>query len=291
MRRILITGGNKGIGLAIAARCVKDHDDVHVVLGCRSKERGKTAAKSLEAYADRVSVLQLDAASETSIKSAAAEFAKRHGARSSLYGLVNNAGIASGTPEEILTTNVAGPKRITDAFLPMLEPSGRVVMISSGAAPSCVEKSSEKRRAFFVDDKTQWSDIEACMAEALAVEKPEDADFGNAMGFYGVSKALLNCLTVQLARDHPTLKINACTPGMILTDIVRDFVPWYVPSFAVPFLARNLVGAKSPDEGTVAPLSLLFDALEGNGRFYGSDARRSPLDKYRSPGSEPYAGE
>ena len=86
-------------------------------------------------------------------------------------------------------------------------------MISSGAAPSCVEKSSEKRRAFFVDDKTQWSDIEACMAEALAVEKPEDADFGNAMGFYGVSKALLNCLTVQLARDHPTLKINACTRG------------------------------------------------------------------------------
>ena len=35
---------------------------------------------------------------------------------------------------------------------------------------------------------------------------------------------------------------------------------------------------------------LLFGELEGNGRYYGSDAKRSPLDKYRSPGSPPYEG-
>jgi carbonyl reductase 1 len=36
---------------------------------------------------------------------------------------------------------------------------------------------------------------------------------------------------------------------------------------------------------------LLFGQPEGNGRYYGSDAKRSPLDRYRSPGSEPYTGE
>ena len=43
-RVILITGANKGIGLALAARCVRDHDDTHVVLACRSALRGEAAA-------------------------------------------------------------------------------------------------------------------------------------------------------------------------------------------------------------------------------------------------------
>ena len=48
---------------------------------------------------------------------------------------------------------------------------------------------------------------------------------------------------------------------------------------------------KTPDEGTVSTMYLLFDdAIEGNGRYYGSDAKRSPLDVYRSPGSPPYEG-
>ena len=67
-------------------------------------------------------------------------------------------------------------------------------------------------------------------------------------------------------------------------------LPRFVPACLVSFLARKLVGAKTPDEGTVAPMHLLFGELEGNGRYYGSDAKRSPLDKYRAPGSAPYNG-
>ena len=47
---------------------------------------------------------------------------------------------------------------------------------------------------------------------------------------------------------------------------------------------------KPPTEGTRAPMHLLFGALEGNGRYYGSDARRSPLDRYRSPADPEYVG-
>ena len=39
------------------------------------------------------------------------------------------------------------------------------------------------------------------------------------MGVYGMSKALLNSYTMMLAREHPKLKINSCSPGYILTDL------------------------------------------------------------------------
>ena len=67
-------------------------------------------------------------------------------------------------------------------------------------------------------------------------------------------------------------------------------VPWFIPRWIASFLVRKLMGAKNPDEGTVAPMYLLFGALTGNGRYYGSDGLRSPLDKYRAPGSTPYEG-
>ena len=35
---------------------------------------------------------------------------------------------------------------------------------------------------------------------------------------------------------------------------------------------------------------LIANGLQGNGRYYGSDAKRSPLDRYRSPGSPEYDG-
>jgi carbonyl reductase 1 len=36
---------------------------------------------------------------------------------------------------------------------------------------------------------------------------------------------------------------------------------------------------------------LLFDESGGSGRYYGSDGVRSPLDRYRAPGSPPFEGE
>ena len=37
-------------------------------------------------------------------------------------------------------------------------------------------------------------------------------------GSYGLSKALLNSYTLCLAREHPGLRVNSCSPGMIATD-------------------------------------------------------------------------
>ena len=51
VKRVLITGANKGIGFAISRRCLLDHEDTVVILGSRSIERGKAAIEALDAGA------------------------------------------------------------------------------------------------------------------------------------------------------------------------------------------------------------------------------------------------
>jgi NAD(P)-dependent dehydrogenase (short-subunit alcohol dehydrogenase family) len=104
---------------------------------------------------------------------------------------------------------------------------------------------------------------------------------GNA---YGLSKACANTYTQRLALEHPNLRINACTPGFIETDLTRHYAESQGKTPAE-------LGMKSPAEGARCPLYLLFGELDGNGHYYGSDAKRSPLDRYRSPGTPAYTGE
>ena len=54
-------------------------------------------------------------------------------------------------------------------------------------------------------------------------------------------------------------------------------------------LSRTLRYRKRTALLLVAPLFLLFGSSQGSGHYYGSDARRSPLDRYRAPGSPEYS--
>ena len=52
-----------------------------------------------------------------------------------------------------------------------------------------------------------------------------------------------------------------------------------------------LLGGLTPDEGTVSTMHLLFAELAWpSGRYYGSDAKRSPIHMYRKAGSAEYEG-
>ena len=101
---------------------------------------------------------------------------------------------------------------------------------------------------------------------------------------YGLSKACANTYTAIVAREQPGLLVNACTPGFIATDMTRP----YAESEGK---APAALGMKTPAEGAKAPLHLLFGAVQGSGHYYGSDAKRSPLDRYRAPGSPEYNGQ
>ena len=101
---------------------------------------------------------------------------------------------------------------------------------------------------------------------------------------YGLSKACLNAYTIALARERPGWVVNACTPGFIETDLTRPFAE-------AQGTTPEAMGMKAPAAGTKAAMHLLFGDVSGRGWYFGSDAVRSPLDRYRSPGDAPYEGD
>lgn len=282
MKHVLVTGANKGIGRAIVA-AVLERDDTAVWLGSRDVNRGHAARDALvgerPGRADRIRVLPIDVSSAESVAAAADAVSEP------LYGLVNNAGViaASDGMKTVLDVNTRGVQRVTSAFLPRMAEAGRIVNVTSASGPIYVSKCSEARQAFFRDRSVTWEALEALIDECLALEATGGLDAAGLAGdAYGLSKALANSYTMAVAREHPGLHVNACTPGFIETDMTR-------PLAAQRGQTPAQMGMKPPAEGTRSTVHLLFGDV-ATGHYFGSDAVRSPLDRYRGPGDPPYEG-
>jgi len=291
VKRILVTGANKGIGLAIVRGILEQHDDTFVWLGSRDAERGAAARQGLvdarPTWAERVTVLPLDVTDDESVSRAREAVAQSTpDDPTPLYGLVNNAGVAGRDLPGTLEVNTIGLRRVTEAFLSLVQrEGGRIVNVTSASGPNFVAATEAKQRWTFLDPDTSLEAYDRLVKACLDAGGPSGlARRGFGQDVYGLSKALANLYTIIVARENPGLKVNACTPGFIETDLTRPFAE---SSGRTP----QQMGMKSPAEGARAPLHLLFGELEGNGWYYGSDAVRSPLDRYRSPGDPPYEGD
>jgi NAD(P)-dependent dehydrogenase (short-subunit alcohol dehydrogenase family) len=292
--RILITGANKGIGLATVKAVLEADSNTAVLLGSRDLQRGEAARAGLVAerpeWADRIMVVEIDVSSDESVTVAAQHLASRFDEVTPLHGIINNAGMGftEAPMRTVLEVNSYGPRRVVDAFLPLLDrEAGRIVNVSSAAGPMFVAACAPERQRELTHADVTWQEVEAVMKECLALAE-EDGDFEAAglgeKNAYGLSKACLTAYTIELARNHPDLVINACTPGFIETDLTRPYAE-------ARGVTPGAMGMKAPADGTKAVLHLLFGEPGGSGWFFGSDAVRSPLDSYRSPGDPPYTGE
>ncbi|MEU0879546.1 oxidoreductase [Lentzea sp. NPDC005914] len=127
-RTVLVTGANSGLGLRTAQ--VLAGKGAHVIMACRSVERGETARRSVTGSAE---VLELDLSDLSSVRAAAEKV-------ESLDVLINNAGImavplgktADGF-ERQFGTNHLGHAALTWLLLPALRqrPGARVVTVAS----------------------------------------------------------------------------------------------------------------------------------------------------------------
>ena len=163
-----------------------------------------------------------------------------------------------------------------------------------------MSKLSQELQAIMVDGMVTFAEAETRIIKpylkikedkTLSEEEQKAAltELGLADGAYGVSKASLNSYTMELARRHPDILINSCTPGWIATDLSKGYAEKQGKT-------PKEIGMKTPEEGAQAALYLTMTDLRTelpgyqSGRFYGSDAVRSPLHKYRSPGTPAYDG-
>jgi len=305
MKRILVTGGNKGIGQAIVTKLLQDFPDTYLLLGSRDVTRGEDAIKQIveklgEKIRSRLELVHIDVTSDSSVSTAVKTILAKHGSEP-LYGLVNNAGGNSDTPRGYLELNSYSVRRVCEAFLPLLQKNkGRIVQISSAAGPSFVSKCSRTNQDIFVNKEVTWAEVEqrfilpflTVLEDKSLDEEQKKASLANkGLGDspYGMAKACVNAYTIELSRRNPTLLINACTPGWIQSDLT---LPYAKKMGKTP----EELGIAPVEKGTVACNYLMMGDLESDitgyqsGRFYGSDAVRSPLHKYRSPGTEPYDG-
>ena len=295
MKRILITGANKGIGLATVKKLLESYSDTYVLMGSRYLTRGKIALENLlkgdPEFKDRIYLVQIEVEHDNSVYPAAEEIANTFGKTpGTLYGIVNNAGIGNSVDglEKILQVNTYGPKRVCDAFIPFLDSShGKIVNVTSASGPIFLSGSSDETKKLLTNPRITWTEIQDYMDKCVAASTNNNTtlDHVSSTGSaYGLSKACTNAYTIFLAGQYPNLTVNSCTPGFIETDLTR---PMAVSGGKTP----AEMGMKSPEEGASASVFLLMGNPEGSGHYYGSDCLRSPIERYRAPGDPPYTGD
>jgi NAD(P)-dependent dehydrogenase (short-subunit alcohol dehydrogenase family) len=132
---ILVTGGGRGIGRAIALAFAEPGDVVAIAARTRS-ELDDTAA-AISARGARPVALAVDVTDEGAV---AAGFDELRSVSPRLDVLVNNAGVGGGQPihktdaqswRRILDTNVWGTFLVTRQAVPLLGDGGRVINMSS----------------------------------------------------------------------------------------------------------------------------------------------------------------
>ncbi len=138
-RIALVTGANSGIGWETAR--VLASNGAHVVVACRSADRGHDAVRRIQGSVPSGSVefLRLDLADLASVREAAAAFSRRH---DRLDLLINNAGLMA-TPQQRTAQNFEmqfgvnhlGHFALTGLLLPRMlrTPDSRIVTVSSTA--------------------------------------------------------------------------------------------------------------------------------------------------------------
>jgi len=194
MRRIIVTGANRGIGLAITREYL-ENSTAQVFATARNPQNATDLHQLQGAYGDRLHLIPLDQTDEASVNAAADVVRERTDA---MDVLINNAGMNMPGAEQKLDTldidallhvmrvNVGGPLLVTRALRPLL---------AAGENAAIVNISSQM-------GSMQW------MTRG-----------GNYA--YSPSKAALNMVTRSMAADLNADGITTVTvhPGWVQTDM------------------------------------------------------------------------
>ena len=189
MKNIFITGGNRGIGKGLVEIFSKNNK---VFFSARDKQKAKSVTESIGN--ENIDYVIMDVADERNVLNGIESLREK---TDSIDILINNAGIlipglkhkidaVETDDESILKTfniNTVGVLRVCKAVLPMMQPTSRIINISSG-----------------------MGQMEGMATGSIA---------------YRLSKSALNALTIVLSQELSSrdIKVNAICPGWVQTDM------------------------------------------------------------------------
>ncbi len=237
----LITGANRGIGLAVTARLLNQGD--RVFAACRQPQAASELLALKETYPERLELICLDVNSEESAQSAANQVSQK---TECIDVLINMAGVLPQpfiTPLERLDfehcraafeTNSLGPLRISRVLLPLLRQAKRPRVINISSIAGSISGVGEKSDSFGTFLRKAYKTAKDFLTGGwmLGLKDEDSRNLKNGLEnnglesngqlyAYGTSKAALNMLTRYFAAEFKPAGIIcvALNPGWVKTSM------------------------------------------------------------------------
>jgi NAD(P)-dependent dehydrogenase (short-subunit alcohol dehydrogenase family) len=208
-KNVVVTGGNRGIGLGISTAFAQS--GANVIVLCRNAESGNEVIEGFKQYGGKYACYGCDISDNGSVLAAAGRVAAFF---DHVDVLVNNAGVATTTPflsdkgldewHRVLNTNLHGVANVVHALAPGMRDAGK-----GGAI------------------------INITSVGGTRVSNSKDHDNSP----YNASKAAVNIFTQYLAitlGDYG-IRVNAIAPGPTHSDLDKD-----LPPSAIEMVAKTL---------------------------------------------------
>lgn len=225
MNNVLITGANRGIGLAFVSEYLQRGS--RVIATCRESSQAKALHELQQTYGDAMIILPMDVTDPKQIVACQLDVAKRVDA---LHLLINNAGILRQSAQlaeiemqdlmDSFQVNAAGPVIVAKAFVELLR----------AGAPSKLVNITMPTQPISKLDRTE--------------NHP-----------YIVSRYALNSLTKMLALELAQFGITTIGlyPGMIQTDMNQYSAEAIPAAEGIP-IAVSTIESITPDQNALAIL-------------------------------------
>ncbi|XP_041948002.1 carbonyl reductase [NADPH] 1-like isoform X2 [Alosa sapidissima] len=196
----VVTGANKGIGLAIVQGLCKAGYAGDIILTARNEKLGQETLQKLKSEGfNNVLFHRLDICDQTSAEGLRKFLDKNYGG---LDVLINNAGIAFkvdatepfGEQAEVtMRTNFWGTLWASKALLPLLRPNARVVNVSSFFSKRALDKCSPELQAKFRSADISEEELCGLMGEfVVAAQNGNHEAKGWPNTAYGATKVTPN---------------------------------------------------------------------------------------------------